>query len=260
MKLVAVNETKAQQSVQALQTPRLTRTSRGDVAASLRPLRPDTHQSLGVLARLQGIYAHIQEDIDAVLKLDPSARSRWSVFVGALGMHAVWAYRIQHWLWNRGAKGLAEFLARRTRRRYGIEIHPAAQIGHRFVIDHGMGIVIGATSVIGDDCLMYQGVTLGMTGKHAGKRHPSLGNNVVVGAHAILLGSITVGNRAKIAAGAVCVHDVPQDVSVAGVPAQIVRNHRREHSTCHFNDANLVLSSSRLESWDSENVRWSCAL
>lgn len=191
-----------------------------------------------------GIYARMQEDIDAYIKRDPSARTRTSVILGALGLHAVWAYRIYHWLWQHGAFGIAEFLARRARRRYGLEIHPAATIGRRFVIDHGLGIVIGETAIIGDNCLMYQGVTLGMTGKQTGKRHPTIGNNVTIGANAVILGAIHVGDRANVGAGAVVTHDVPKDVSVAGVPATIISDRRLQ----------------KLSTKERENVLWSCAL
>jgi len=150
-------------------------------------------------------------------------------------------------------RSLALLLAKRTRRKLGADIFPSAQIGRRFSIDHGIGVVIGATSIIGDDCLIYQGVTLGMTGKHGGKRHPTLGNNVMVGAGAIVLGNITIGDNAKVAAGSVVVHDVPRDVTVAGVPAKVVRDRR-------FSGPRLVEDDFDPTKLDDENIRWSCAL
>lgn len=195
----------------------------------------------------------LREDIASVIERDPSVHSAADVIFWHTGMHAVWAYRRAHWLWEHGAHTLASLVSRHTRKRYGVEIHPAAQIGRRFMIDHGMGIVIGETSIIGDDCLIYQGVTLGMTGKHGGKRHPTLGNNVMVGAGAIVLGNITIGDNAKVAAGSVVVHDVPRDVTVAGVPAKVVRDRR-------FNGPHLVEDDFDPSKLDDENIRWSCAL
>lgn len=196
--------------------------------------------------------SHMREDVAAMRRRDPSATSDANVVLFSTGLHAIWAYRRQHWLWEHGAKGLAQFLSRRSRRRYGIEIHPAATIGRRFSIDHGMGIVIGGTAIIGDDCMLYQGVTLGMTGHHGGKRHPTLGNNVMVGANATILGDIHLGDNVKVGAGAVVVKDVPADVTVAGVPATIVKEHR-----C-WEASRLTLV--KPEDLDNENVRWSCAL
>ncbi len=198
------------------------------------------------------MFETLKDDIASVIARDPSVHSGREVLLWHTGMHAVWAYRRQHWLWERGKHGLASFLARRTRRRYGVDIHPAATIGRRFMIDHGMGVVIGETAVIGDDCLIYQGVTLGMTGKHGGKRHPTLGNNVMVGAGTIVLGDIHVGDNVKVAAGSVVVHDVPADTTVAGNPAHVVRENR-----CPM--LRLVEMPARGGDVD-ENVRWSCAL
>lgn len=192
--------------------------------------------------------ARMREDVRAVMERDPSATSAAQVVLFSTGLHAIWAYRRQHWLWVHGRQMLATWLSKRSRRRYGVEIHPAATIGRRLVIDHGMGIVIGGTAIIGDDCLLYQGVTLGMTGKHGGKRHPTLGDRVMVGANAVVLGNIRIGNDVKIGAGAVVVGDVPSDVTVAGVPATIVRKHR-----C-WDVPHLSLVT------DDEEVVWSCAL
>ena len=211
---------------------------------------------LGEDARMQERVSWRQrrrEDVEAMLARDPSATSHGDVRRNSTGLHAIWAFRRQHWLWEHGLHALALFLARRSRKRYGIEIHPAATIGRRFLIDHGMGIVIGQTAVIGDDCLLYQGVTLGMTGHHGGKRHPTLGDNVMVGANATILGNIRIGDNVKVGAGAVVVHDVPSNVTVAGVPATIVRDHR-----CRDTPHLTVVPSP--EDLDNENVRWSCAL
>ena len=211
---------------------------------------------LGEDARMQERVSWRQrrrEDVEAMLARDPSATSHGDVRRNSTGLHAIWAFRRQHWLWVHGLHELALFLARRSRKRYGIEIHPAATIGRRFLIDHGMGIVIGQTAVIGDDCLLYQGVTLGMTGHHGGKRHPTLGDNVMVGANATILGNIRIGDNVKVGAGAVVVHDVPSNVTVAGVPATIVRDHR-----CWYTPHLTVVPSP--EDLDNENVRWSCAL
>ncbi len=195
----------------------------------------------------------MREDAYAALERDPSATSIWDIVLYSTGTHIVWTYRRHHWLYTHGMKGLALLLAKRTRRKLGADIFPSAQIGRRFSIDHGIGVVIGATSIIGDDCLIYQGVTLGMTGKHGGKRHPTLGSNVMVGAGAIVLGNITVGDDAKIAAGSVVVHDVPCNVTVAGVPAKVVRDRR-------FSGPRLVKDDFDPTKLDDENVRWSCAL
>ena len=202
----------------------------------------------GDSARLT-IRERMREDVTAVMDRDPSAENRRDVWLFATGLHAIWAFRIQHWLWERGHHMLATMLSRRSRRRYGVEIHPAATIGRRFVIDHGMGVVIGATAIIGDDCLMYQGVTLGMTGHHAGKRHPTLGNNVMVGANAVILGNIKVGEGAKVGAGAVVVDEVREGTTVVGVPAREIAR----HEAC-------VLRLAKSIDVDDENVRWSCAL
>lgn len=195
----------------------------------------------------------MREDAEAALARDPAATSLRDIYLYSTGTRIVWAYRRHHWLYTHGMRGLALFLAKRTRKKLGADIFPSAQIGRRFTIDHGIGVVIGATAIIGDDCLIYQNVTLGMTGKHGGKRHPTLGNNVLVGAGAIILGDITVGDNAKVAAGAVVVHDVPRDVTVAGVPAKVVNDRR-------FTGPRLVEDPFDPSDMDDENIRWSCAL
>ena len=165
----------------------------------------------------------IREDARAAYERDPSADSVSDIVRFSVGFKIVRAYRRQNWLYERGHRTLALWLAMRSRIRYGADIHPAARIGRRFVIDHGVGVVIGGTAVIGDDCLVYQGATLGMTGKHGGKRHPTLGSCVMVGAGSILLGAIEVGDGVRVGAGSVVVDDVPPNTTVVGNPARVVR-------------------------------------
>ena len=169
--------------------------------------------------------ALIREDAEAAFARDPSAGSVADVTRFSVGFRIVRAYRHQHWLYERGHRTLALWLAKRSRIKYGADIHPAAKIGRRFTVDHGIGVVVGGTTIIGDDCLMYQNATLGMTGKHGGKRHPTLGNGVLVGAGSILLGAITVGDGAYIGAGSVVVDNVPANTTVVGNPARVVRTH-----------------------------------
>lgn len=163
------------------------------------------------------------ETIRAYKRNDPAARNGLEVFLLYNGLHATIYYRIAHWFYRHHMKFIARWLSQRAKRRTGIEIHPAAQIGRRFVIDHGTGIVIGATAIIGDDCLLYQGVTLGGTGAGHGKRHPTLGNNVMVGSGAKVLGPFTVGDNSKIAANSVVLREVPPNCTVVGIPGHIVR-------------------------------------
>lgn len=160
-------------------------------------------------------------DIDSICKRDPAAKSRAEVALLYSGFHALALYRAAHALDGKGAHLTARMISQAAKFLTGIEIHPAAKIGRGLFIDHGSGVVIGETTVIGDDCTLYQGVTLGGTGKECGKRHPTLGNNVMVGAGAKLLGAFTVGDNAKIAAGAVVLGDVPADSTAVGIPARI---------------------------------------
>jgi serine O-acetyltransferase len=164
----------------------------------------------------------IREDMTNVMEHDPAAKSRMEVFLCYSGLHALWFYRLNHWLWNRGFFLLARFLSQFARWLTGIEIHPGARIGRRLFIDHGMGVVIGETSIVGDDVTLYQGVTLGGTGKEHGKRHPTLEDNVVVGGGAKILGNITIGKNCRIGAGSVVLRNVPADSTVVGVPGHIV--------------------------------------
>jgi serine O-acetyltransferase len=164
----------------------------------------------------------IREDVATVLEHDPAAKSRLEIYLCYAGLHAVWFYRMNHWLWNHKFFLLARWLSQVARLLTGIEIHPAAQIGRRLFIDHGMGVVIGETAVVGEDVTLYQGVTLGGTGKEHGKRHPTLMNNVVVGGGAKILGNITIGYNCRIGAGSVVLRNVPDDSTVVGVPGHII--------------------------------------
>ena len=168
------------------------------------------------VTRLGGLLAAYQ-------RRDPAARSKLEIFLLYPGVHAIINHRIAHWLYLHHRFFLARCVSQWSRFWTGIEIHPGATIGHRLVIDHGMGIVIGETAEVGDDCLLYQGVTLGGTGKDKGKRHPTLGNNVLVGSGAKVLGPFKVGDNARIAAGAVVLREVPPNSTAVGVPAQVVR-------------------------------------
>ncbi|MCI9513834.1 MAG: serine O-acetyltransferase [Oscillospiraceae bacterium] len=163
------------------------------------------------------------ETLGAYQKRDPAARSKLEVFLLYAGVHATLYHRLAHWLNRHRCRFLARAVSQWSRFWTGIEIHPGAAIGRRFVIDHGTGIVIGETAEIGDDVLIYQGVTLGGTGKDVGKRHPTIGSNVMIGAGAKVLGPITVHDNTRIAAGAVVLQEVPEGATAVGVPAQIVR-------------------------------------
>jgi serine O-acetyltransferase len=164
----------------------------------------------------------VHEDIASVFDRDPAARSWLEVLLCYSGLHAVWAHRLNHWLWTHHLRLLARFLSQLARLLTGIEIHPGAQIGRRLFIDHGMGVVIGETTIIGDDVTLYQGVTLGGTGKEKGKRHPTLGNNVVVGAGAKVLGNVVLGENCRVGAGSVVLQDVPENSTIVGVPGHII--------------------------------------
>lgn len=167
------------------------------------------------------LFSRTKEDIANALSKDPAARTRLEVFLAYSGLHAVWAHRWSHWLWRHKLKTLARVNSQWSRFLTGIEIHPGATIGRRFFIDHGMGVVIGETAVIGDDVTIYHGVTLGGKGSATGKRHPTLDDGAVVGAGAQVLGDITIGARSVIGANAVVVHDVPPDATAVGIPAVV---------------------------------------
>ncbi len=165
---------------------------------------------------------HIREQIDTVFRRDPAARSVLEIVLCYPGFHAVLLHRLSHRLYRSGRFTLARVISQFARTWTGIEIHPGACIGRRFFIDHGMGVVIGETSEIGDDVLVYQGVTLGGTGKDTGKRHPTIGDGVVIGTGATILGNIRIGDHVKIGAGSVVVQPVPDHSTVVGVPGRVV--------------------------------------
>jgi serine O-acetyltransferase len=168
------------------------------------------------------MFKRIRQDVNSVFDRDPAARNLWDVLTTYPGVHAIIWYRVAHFFWGKGLKWLARFLSTVSRWFTGIEIHPAAKIGERVFIDHGMGVVIGETAEIGDDCTLYHGVTLGGTSWQEGKRHPTLGARVVVGAGAKILGPIYVGDDARVGSNAVVLKDVPADKTVVGIPGRIV--------------------------------------
>jgi serine O-acetyltransferase len=163
-----------------------------------------------------------REDVAAVFDSDPAARSHFEVVILYPGLHAVWAHHLSHWLWGHHLRFLARFVSQLARLFTGIEIHPGAEIGRRLFIDHGMGTVIGETAVVGNDVTLYQGVTLGGTGKEKGKRHPTVGNSVSIGSGAKLLGNITIGDNCRVGAGSVVLRSVPANSTIVGVPGHIV--------------------------------------
>jgi serine O-acetyltransferase len=164
----------------------------------------------------------IREDIQSVLERDPAATGKFSVLLNYPGLHAVWMHHLNHWLWQHGCHLLARHLSQVTRFWTGIEIHPGATIGRRLFIDHGMAVVIGETAVVGDDVTIYHGVTLGGTSLQKRKRHPTLGNGVVIGNSSSVLGDIVVGDNSRVGAGSVVLQDVPSNSTVVGVPAHII--------------------------------------
>ena len=169
------------------------------------------------------MFDKLKAEIDSIMERDPAARSRLEVYFLYSGFKAVRSYRKAHWLLEKGHPFLARWVSQRARHKTGIEIHPGAKIGKGLFIDHGMGVVIGETAEVGDNCTLYQGVTLGGTGKDKGKRHPTLGNNVLVGSGAKILGPMKIGDNARIAAGAVVLDEVPANATAVGVPARVVR-------------------------------------
>jgi serine O-acetyltransferase len=177
-----------------------------------------------------GFFASILRDLDSVLERDPAARTRFEVFLVYPGLHAIWVHRITHWLWLHNLKLLGRWLSQLTRDLTGVEIHPGAVIGPGFFIDHGMGVVIGETAEVGADVTLYHGVTLGGTSLEKGKRHPTIGDRVVIGAGAKVLGAITIGEDSRIGANAVVVKSVPANSVVVGVPGQIVKRSHLHHS------------------------------
>ena len=182
------------------------------------------------------MFRTLKEDLDAVMERDPAARSRAEVFFLYSGFKAVRSHRKANWCYRHNLKFLARWISQRSRKKTGIEIHPGAQIGRGLFIDHGMGVVIGETTQIGDNCTLYQGVTLGGTGKDTGKRHPTLGDNVLIGAGAKVLGPFTVGDNARVAAGAVVLDAVPPGATAVGVPARVVRINGKKPAPCQDMD------------------------
>jgi len=182
------------------------------------------------------MFDRLRDDIRAVFERDPAATSYLEVILTYAGLHAILCHRVSHWLWERGAPFIPRFLSQFCRFFTGIEIHPGATIGKGFFIDHGMGVVIGETSEIGDNVTLFQGVTLGGTGKERGKRHPTIGNNVVIGTGAKILGAIKIGDHVRIGANSVVLQDVPSYSTVVGIPGRVVRikdkkfdNHLMDH-------------------------------
>ena len=169
------------------------------------------------------MFKDLMETVEAYKQRDPAARSTLEILLLYPGIRATANHKIAHWCYEHDHKFLARYISQRTRHKTGIEIHPGAKIGKRLVIDHGMGIVIGETAEIGDDCLLYQGVTLGGTGKETGKRHPTIGNNVLVGSGAKVLGPFKVGDNSRVAANAVVLREIPEDSTAVGAPARIVK-------------------------------------
>lgn len=197
----------------------------------------------------------LKETIEAYQRNDPAARSKFEVFWLYNGLHAIIYHRVAHWLFTHHMKFLGRWVSQIARRRTGIEIHPAAKIGRRLVIDHGMGIVIGATAEIGDDCLFYQGVTLGGTGAARGKRHPTIGNNVMIGCGAKVLGPFKVGDNARIAANSVVLNEVPANSTVVGVPGRVVRLNGEKLDHIHTPDpvrAELDYLTERIEALEKQ--------
>ncbi len=176
------------------------------------------------------MFARLKEEINCVFERDPAARNAFEVLTAYPGVHAVMMHRCSHRLWNMGLRWLARFCSNFARWITGIEIHPGARIGRRFFIDHGMGVVIGETAIIGDDCTLYHGVTLGGTSWEKGKRHPTLGNGVVVGAGAKVLGPIEIGDNARIGSNAVVVRSVPANMTAVGVPGKLISRDSGENS------------------------------
>jgi len=169
------------------------------------------------------VFDRIREDIRSVYARDPAARNAFEILTTYPGLHAIWLHRLSHWLWGRGLRWLARWLSTLGRWLTGIEIHPGARIGRRFFIDHGMGVVIGETAEIGDDCTLYHGVTLGGTSWKEGKRHPTLEDNVVVGAGAKILGPITLAQGSRVGSNAVVLKDVEPGATVVGIPGRVVQ-------------------------------------
>lgn len=187
-----------------------------------------------------GVFKEIKADIKAIFERDPAVNNIVEVLLNYAGLHAIIIHRFSHTLYKSGLRTLPRFISQIARFFTGIEIHPGAEIGKGFFIDHGSGVVIGETTKIGENVTLYQGVTLGGTGKEKGKRHPTIGNDVLVGAGAKVLGSITIGNDSKIGAGSVVLKDVPENSTVVGIPGRIIhREGQRIHPELELNHTEL---------------------
>jgi len=186
-----------------------------------------------------GLISELKEQVRVAKEKDPAALSAFEIILTYSGVHAIISHRVAHWLNKKRVPFFPRLISQVSKFFTGIEIHPGATIGKRLFIDHGTGVVIGETTIIGDNCLLYQGVTLGGTGKERGKRHPTLGNNVVVSAGAKILGSITIGNNVIIGAGAVVINPVPDDCTVVGVPGKIVKIKGEKVLSDEFHRMNL---------------------
>jgi serine O-acetyltransferase len=199
------------------------------------------------------MFNHVKEDIAIVFQRDPAARTHWEVLTTYPGVHALLMHRLSHWLWHQRLYWLARFNSHIGRWLTGIEIHPGATIGRRVFIDHGMGVVIGETAVIGDDCTLYHGVTLGGTSWNRGKRHPTLENGVVIGAGAKVLGPITVGAGAKIGSNAVVVKDVPANATAVGIPARILEEEKSSKDKAQDNTSTSFTAYAVIDDNDKFN-------
>lgn len=185
------------------------------------------------------MFERLKEDVKTIKERDPAAKNYMEIFFCYPGLHAIWFHRIAHFLYQRGWYTVARLISHLSRAMTGIEIHPGAKIGRRLFIDHGMGVVIGETAEIGDDCLIYKGVVLGGTTLEKKKRHPTLGNRVVVGSNATVLGAITIGDGARIGSGSVVVKPVPPGATVVGVPGRIIESVTPEKLELDFEHGNL---------------------
>lgn len=201
------------------------------------------------------MFKHMKSDIQTVFENDPAARSLFEVIFTYSGLHAIWAHRVAHALYKRRCFTLARVISQVSRFMTGIEIHPGAKIGKRLFIDHGMGVVIGETCEIGDDVVIYQGVTLGGTGKEKGKRHPTIGNNVVIASGAKVLGSFTVGDQCNIGANSVVLKEVPSNSTVVGIPGRIVKQDGRRVDRLSHQLPDPIVDSLRSMQQEIEQLR-----
>jgi len=199
----------------------------------------------------------LREDIEAVFERDPAARNVFEVVLTYSGLHAIWFHRLAHALWKRGFRTLARIISQFSRFLTGIEIHPGAVIGRKLFIDHGMGVLIGETCEIGDNVTLYQGVTLGGTGKEKGKRHPTIGNHVVIATGAKVLGSFKIGDYSKIGAGSVVLQEVPPHSTVVGIPGRVVRQNgvRVQNDLDHVNLPDPVTDTLRKMQYEIEQLK-----